>query len=96
MLKILASIKPSELEQSVMLLSGEYVNKMIPVIGEVLERFPFATELVLRCLYYLMKFHLAQVRLSDKQVLKRVADLAYKRQGTCGFDWLQPGWSWIS
>ncbi|CAG7719401.1 unnamed protein product [Allacma fusca] len=35
-LKILTGIKASELEQSVMLLPVEYVNRFIPVIGEVL------------------------------------------------------------
>jgi U3 small nucleolar RNA-associated protein 12 len=80
MLKILTQIKASELEQSVMLLPVEYVNRLIPAIGEVLEAYPLATELILRCLYSLMKFHLASISLSDKDVLKRVADLAEKRQ----------------
>ena len=90
MLKILSGIKASELEQSLMLLPVSYVHQMIPAISQVLENYPLATELAIRCLHGLMKFHLPSLSLAEKQGLKIVGDLAEKRckelRDTIGFN----------
>jgi len=90
MLKTLSTIKASELEQSLMLLPVGYVHLMIPAISQVLENYPLSTELSVRCLHGLMKFHLPSLSLAKKTELKTVADLAEMRcqelKDTIGFN----------
>jgi len=89
-LKTLTGVKASELEQSLMLLPVAYVQGMIPAIATVLENYPLSTELAIRCLHSLMKFHLTSFSTADKQELKNVAELAEKRlkelRDTFGFN----------
>lgn len=79
MLKVLSVIKASELEQSIMLLPVSYVHLMVPALAQVLENFPLATELAIRCLASLMKFHFASLRMADKEILAKLSVLAEVR-----------------
>jgi len=79
MMKVLSVIKAAELEQSIMLLPVSYVHQMIPALEEVLENFPLATELAIRCLTGLMQFHFSSLRLADRSRMVHLAKMAAKR-----------------
>jgi hypothetical protein len=79
MLKILSGIKAADLEASIIMLPVAYVHAMVPVLIAILETYPLATELVIRTMHTLMKFHLPAVSFVKKDILKKMASLSKER-----------------
>jgi len=79
MLKVLLGIKAAELETSLMLLPVSYVRGLLPILHSLLETYPLATELALKVLTYLMRFHWATLSSSDKAILRKLTGEAEQK-----------------
>lgn len=88
--KLFTTIKSSELDQSLMLLPVSYVRKMVPAIHTLFTNFPMASELAVKLLAGLMKFHFTTLTSMEQKQLQDISELAGERLGmlkdTSGFN----------